>query len=81
MISLLLIIIFSLIIRYFFLKYLISKNKLNIKCGFFTYKPIEIKNIKKLSSNISSSAVSFNRIDLEHIHFMQILQKQNGLLL
>jgi hypothetical protein len=38
--------------------YTIEENKLKIKCGFFTYKPIEINEIKgnKIINIISSAS-------------------------
>ncbi|MGK0307683.1 MAG: putative membrane protein YdbT with pleckstrin-like domain, partial [Urechidicola sp.] len=70
LISLFLIIIFGLI-THMFLKteYTIEDKKLKIKCGFFTYKPIEINEIREItkSSNIiSSPAASFDRIEIKY---------------
>jgi len=77
LISLLLIIIFGLI-THMFLKteYTIKEHKLKIKCGFFTYKPIEINEIKEItkSSNIiSSPAASFDRIEIKYGKFDEII--------
>ena len=77
LISLFLIIIFGLI-THMFLKteYTIEENKLKIKCGFFTYKPIEINEIKEItkSSNIiSSPAPSFDRIEIKYRKFEEII--------
>ena len=70
LISLFLIIIFGLITHMFFkLEYIIEENKLKIKCGFFTYKPIEIKDIKEITKSnsiISSPAASFDRIEIKY---------------
>lgn len=77
LISLFLIIIFGLI-THMFLKteYTIEENKLKIKCGFFTYKPIEINEIKEItkSSNIiSSPAASFDRIEIKYGKFEEMI--------
>jgi hypothetical protein len=77
LISLFLIIIFGLI-THMFLKteYTIEENKLKITCGFFTYKPIEINEIKEItkSSNIiSSPAPSFDRIEIKYGKFEEMI--------
>lgn len=77
LISIFLIIIFGLI-THMFLKteYTIEENKLKIKCGFFTYKPIEINEIKEItkSSNIiSSPAASFDRIEIKYGKFEEMI--------
>ena len=77
LISLFLIIIFGLI-THMFLKteYTVEENKLKIKCGFFTYKPIEINEIKEItkSSNIiSSPAPSFDRIEIKYGKFEEMI--------
>jgi hypothetical protein len=77
LISLLLIIIFGLI-THMFLKteYTIEEHKLKIKCGFFTYKPIEINEIKgitKSSNIISSPAASFDRIEIKYGKFEEMI--------
>ena len=77
LISLFLIIIFGLI-THMFLKteYTIEENKLKIKCGFFTYKPIEVNEIKEItkSSNIISSPVpSFDRIEIKYGKFEEMI--------
>ena len=77
LISVFVIIIFGLI-THMFLKteYTIEENKLKIKCGFFTYKPIEINEIKEItkSSNIiSSPAASFDRIEIKYGKFEEMI--------
>ena len=77
LISLFLIIIFGLI-THMFLKteYTIEDKKLKIKCGFFTYKPIEINEIREItkSSNIiSSPAASFDRIEIKYGKFEELI--------
>ena len=77
LISLFLIIIFGLI-THMFLKteYTIEDQKLKIKCGFFTYKPIEINEIREItkSSNIiSSPAASFDRIEIKYGKFEELI--------
>lgn len=57
-------------------EYTIEENKLKIKCGFFTYKPIEINEIKEItkSSNIiSSPAASFDRIEIKYGKFEEMI--------
>ena len=47
-----------------------------IKCGFFTYKPIAIKDIRELSKSnsfMSSPAPSFDRIEIKYGTFDEIL--------
>ena len=54
---------------FFKLEYIIEENKLKIKCGFFAYKPIEIKDIKEITKSnsiISSPAASFDRIEIKY---------------
>ena len=77
LISIFLIIIFGLI-THMFLKteYTIEEKKLKIKCGLFTYKPIEINEIKEItkSSNIvSSPAASFDRIEIKYGKFEELI--------
>ena len=74
--------IFALIV-YLFLKteYIIDKTQLVIKCGFFSYKPIDIKQIKEISNTKSiqsSPAPSFDRIEIKYGKFDQmIISPQN----
>ena len=77
LISVFLIIIFGLI-THMFLKteYTIEENKLKIKCGFFTYKPIEINAIKEITKSnniISSPAASFDRIEIKYGKFEEMI--------
>ncbi len=70
-------IIFGLI-THMFLKtvYTIEENKLKIKCGFFTYKPIEINDIKEITKSnniISSPAASFDRIEIKYGKFEEVI--------
>jgi hypothetical protein len=74
LISLFLIIIFGLITHMLFnTEYTIEENKLKIKCGFFAYKPIEINEITKSSSIISSPAASFDRIEIKYGKFEEMI--------
>jgi hypothetical protein len=77
LISLFLMIIFGLITHMLFnTEYTIEENKLKIKCGFFTYKPIEINEIKEItrsSSIISSPAASFDRIEIKYGKFEEMI--------
>ena len=77
LISFFLIIIYGLI-THMFLKthYIIEGNKLKIKCGFFTYKPIEINEIREISKSsniISSPAPSFDRIEIKYGKFEEMI--------
>ena len=57
-------------------EYTIENGKLKIKCGFFSYKPIEINEIKKISKTrniISSPAPSFDRIEIKYGKFDEII--------
>ena len=65
-------------IAHLFLKtqYSIENNKLKIKCGLFSYKPIdidEIKEISKTKSIISSPAPSFDRIEIKYGKFNEVI--------
>jgi len=77
LISLFLIIIFGFIIHMFFkTEYTVEGKKLKIKCGFFTYKPIEIDEIKEITKSnniISSPAASFDRIEIKYGKFEEII--------
>ena len=56
--------------------YIIEEKKLKIKCGFFSYKPVEIDEIKEItkSSNIiSSPAASFDRIEIKYGKFEELI--------
>ena len=56
--------------------YTIEGNNLKIKCGFITYKPIEISEIREItkSSNIiSSPAPSFDRIEIKYGKFDEMI--------
>ncbi len=77
LISFSLIIIFG-FITHMFLKtvYTIEGNKLKIKCGFITYKPIEISEIREITKSstiISSPAPSFDRIEIKYGKFEEII--------
>ncbi|MEJ6792845.1 MAG: PH domain-containing protein [Lacinutrix sp.] len=75
--GLFLIILFGFISHMFFkTEYTIQDNKLKIRCGFFTYKPIniqEIKEITKTNNIISSPAASFDRIEIKYGKFHEII--------
>ncbi|MFD2561181.1 PH domain-containing protein [Aquimarina rubra] len=65
-------------IAHLFLKtqYTIDHNKLKIKCGLFSFKPIdidEIKEISKTKSIISSPAPSFDRIEIKYGQFNKVI--------
>lgn len=65
-------------ILHLFLKtqYTIENKKLKIKCGAFSYKPIdidEIREISKTKSIISSPAPSFDRIKIKYGKFDEII--------
>ena len=75
--SLFLIVIYGCIVYLFFkTEYIIEENKLKIKWGFFTYKPIEIKDIKEITKSnniISSPAASFDRIEIKYGKFEEMI--------
>ena len=65
-------------ILHLFLKteYSIDKAKLTIKCGVFSYQPIDIQQIKEVSTTkslISSPAPSFDRIQINFGKFDEII--------
>ena len=74
---LLLLVTFALILHMFLTTiYTIDNDKLKIKSGFFSYKPIEIseiKRIKKTNNIISSPAASFDRIEIQYGKFKSII--------
>lgn len=69
--------IFVFILHLFFgTNYTIDNNKLKIKCGLFSYKPIEIDEIKEVSKTnniIASPAPSFDRIEIKYGIFNEII--------
>ena len=77
LISLFLIIIFGFITHMFFkTEYTVEEKKLKIRCGFFTYKPIEIDEIKEITKSnniISSPAASFDRIEIKYGKFEEMI--------
>ena len=76
-ISLMVVLIFALIVHMFLkTEYTIDENKIHIKCGFFKYKPIAIKDIKEISKSssvMSSPAASFDRIEIKYGKFEEII--------
>ena len=65
-------------ILHLFLKtqYTIDNQKLKIKCGVFSFKPIDIEKIKEISNTkniISSPAPSFDRIEIKYGKFDKII--------
>ena len=61
---------------FFKTEYTIEENKLKIKCGFFTYKPIEINEIKEITKSnniISSPAASFDWIEIKYGKFEEMI--------
>ena len=69
--------IFAFVLHLFFgTHYTIENNKLKIKCGIFSYKPIEVDKIKEVSktkSIISAPAPSFDRIEIKYGKFDEII--------
>jgi hypothetical protein len=69
--------VYAFILHLFFkTEYTIDEKKLKIKCGLFSYKPIEIdkiKDISKTKSIISSPAPSFDRIAIKYGKFDEII--------
>ena len=76
-ISLMVVLIFALIVHMFLkTEYTIDENKIHIKCGFFKYKPIAIKDIKEISKSssvMSSPAASFDRIEIKYGKFEEMI--------
>lgn len=74
--------VFAFILHLFFgTYYTIENNKLKIKCGIFSYKPIEIDKIKEVSKTkniISSPAPSFDRIEIKYGKFDKIIISPKG---
>ena len=74
---LLLLITFALILHMFLTTlYTVDNTKLRIKSGFFSYKPIEISEIKRITKTnniISSPAASFDRIEIHYGKFKSII--------
>jgi hypothetical protein len=72
-----LIIIFGFILHMFFKTiYTIEENKLKIKCGFFSYKSIEINDMREIAKStniISSPAASFDRIEIKYGKFDEVI--------
>ena len=65
-------------IAHLFLKteYTIDNDKLKIKCGVFSFKPIDINAIRAISktkSIMSSPAPSFDRIELKYGEFNEVI--------
>ncbi|MCG9792995.1 PH domain-containing protein [Flavobacterium algicola] len=58
------------------IKYTIAKDNLNIKCGFFVNKNIDIKTIRKISEThnlLSSPAASLDRLEIVYNKFDSVL--------
>ena len=56
--------------------YTIEENKLKIKCGFFSYKSIEINDMREIAKStniISSPAASFDRIEIKYGKFDEVI--------
>ncbi len=74
---LLLVVTFALILHMFLTTlYTVDNTKLKIKSGFFSYKPIEISEIKRITKTnniISSPAASFDRIEIHYGKFKSII--------
>jgi len=69
--------IFAFIVHLFFYTvYTIDDTKLKIKCGFISYKTININEIKEISNTkslISSPAPSFDRIEIKYKKFDEVI--------
>jgi len=72
-----LIILYGLILYLFFQTiYIIENGQLKIKFGFFSFKPIDISEIKEISKSnsiLSSPAASFDRIEIKYGKFDSML--------
>ena len=77
LIFLTMVVLYGLILHLFFnTTYKIEKEKLHIKCVFFKYKPVTIKEMKKVSKSsniISSPAASFDRIEITYGKFEELI--------
>ncbi|MDX1277871.1 PH domain-containing protein [Oceanihabitans sediminis] len=73
----LLVLLFAFVLHVFLkTEYTINNKELEIKCGFFSYKPIhisEIREINKTNNIISSPAASFDRIEVKHGKYDSII--------
>ncbi|MFD0989590.1 PH domain-containing protein [Mariniflexile jejuense] len=71
------VVVFSFIIHLFHnTEYVIDKEILKIKCGFFYKKQIEINKIKKITKTntlMSSPAASFDRIEIYYNKFESVV--------
>lgn len=69
--------VFSFILHLFFkTQYTIDHGELKIRCGFFSYQPIDIQTIKKISSTknmMASLAPSFDRIEITYGKFDEVI--------
>lgn len=57
-------------------RYTINGDTLHIQCGFFTYSPIPIRNIREVTrtrSILSSPAPSFDRIEVKYDKFNSLI--------
>lgn len=72
-----LIILYGFILYLFFQTvYIIENSQLKIKFGFFSFKPIDIMDIKEISKTsniISSPAPSFDRIEIKYADFGSVI--------
>lgn len=70
-------VLYAVILYLFFqTKYIIHSNLLTIEIGVFTFKSIDIEDIKKISSTnsiLSSPAPSFDRIEIEYGSFGRVI--------
>lgn len=77
LIFLAMVVLFGLILHMFFnTTYKIENEKLYIKCGFFKYRPVNIREMKKISKSynlISSPAASFDRIEISYGRFDELI--------
>ena len=75
--TLALIILFGLILHMFFnTTYKIQNEKLYIKCGVIKYRPVNIREMKKVSKSsniISSPAASLDRIEIRYGKFNELI--------
>jgi len=66
------------LISYLFLgtRYTIEDNMLKIKCGWISYQPIDINEIKEISKTkniMASPAPSFDRVEIKYGKFGEVL--------
>lgn len=77
LVTLFLFLVFGFVLHLFFkTEYTIEHGQLKIRCGFFSFKPIAISDIREVSktnSLISAPAASFDRIEIKYREFDEVI--------